>query len=208
MCWNAEVSLRTFIYGATSALICLYFQTIPLSCIILSFSFTLMQLLEYFAWTYIDNKVAIYYLSIIGMFLIFMQQFLACYYITDKVLKNIMLTIFIVYFILYCIFVLPKVKFNMKKGVNGHLEWEWLNYPPLFMFTALMLYFVPSLLGKHYAGAFFSGTTILASLYFYYKYKTWGTMWCYFSNIIWMFIVPLSIYRYYYGVNKLWFLNY
>lgn len=208
MCWNAEVSLRTFIYGAISALICLYLQTIPVSVIIMCSAFTAIQLLEYFAWTYIDNKPVIYYLSVIGTLLILMQQFLMSYFITDKVLQQIMLKVFIIYFIMYCIFVLPRTKFNMKKGENGHLEWEWAQIPPLVLFAALMLYIVPILLDKNYIGAFFTVATILVSLYFYYKYKTWGTMWCYFSNIIWAFFVAFSIYRYFYGVKKTWFWNY
>jgi hypothetical protein len=208
MCWNAEVSLITFIYGAISALICLYLQTMPVSVIIICLAFTTMQLLEYFAWTYIDNKVAIYYLSIIGMLLIFMQQFLMCYYVTDKVLQQILLKVFFVYIIIYCIFILPKIKFNMKKGANGHLEWDWAKMPPLFLFVGLMFYFVPILLGKNYVGTFFNGLFISLSLYFYYKYNTWGTMWCYFSNIFWVFLILFSLYKYYYGVNKLWFFNY
>jgi hypothetical protein len=208
MCWNAEVSLKTFIYGTISALICTYLQGIPFKVIIITWFFTAMQLLEYFAWTYIDNKSVIYYLSAIGVLLIFMQQFLLSYFVSDVALQKIMVKIFIVYFILYCIFVLPKVKFNMKKGENGHLVWEWASLPPLVLFAALMLYIVPILLDKNYIGAFFTVATILVSLYFYYKYKTWGTMWCYFSNIIWVFFVLFSTYRYFYGVKKIWFWNY
>jgi hypothetical protein len=208
MCWNAEVSLRTFIYGTISALICTYLHSIPFRVVIITWVFTAMQLLEYFAWTYIGNKSIIYYLSAIGLLLIFMQQFLLSYFVSDGALQIIMLKAFIIYFIMYCIFVLPTTKFNMKKGENGHLVWEWLNIPPAFLFAALMLYIVPILLDKNYIGAFFTVTTILVSLYFYYKYKTWGTMWCYFSNIIWVFFVLFSIYRYFYGVKKTWFWNY
>jgi|LakMenEpi03Aug12_release.lakeMendotaPanAssembly.Ray.scaffolds.fasta_scaffold97534_3 hypothetical protein len=211
MCWSAEVSLKTFLIGTISAIICLYLDAIPKSLIVVSWSFTLVQLLEYFTWTYINDKPKIYYLSIIGLLLIFLQLFLACYYYVKNNNKNLqrgLFISFIIYIIAYCIFVLPKTKFNMKKGANGHLEWEWLEMPPIFLLGGLIFYIMPILFNKNYAGLIFTLITILISLYYYYKYKTWGTMWCYFSNIIWIFFILFSLYRIYFGLEKTWFWDY
>ena len=60
MCWNADVSLKTFIIGSISALICLYLHEISEVTIMIVFSFTLIQLLEYFAWKYINDKNIFY----------------------------------------------------------------------------------------------------------------------------------------------------
>jgi len=83
--------------------------------IVISWSFTLIQLLEYFAWTYINDKTKIYYLSIIGVLIIFLQIFLLCYYVENKKFKRGLFIGLIIYIIAYCIFVLPKNKLNMKK---------------------------------------------------------------------------------------------
>jgi len=205
MCWSAEDSLKTFLIGTISAIICLYLNKIPAFVIITSWSFTLMQLLEYFTWTYINDKLKIYYLSIIGVLIIFFQIFLLCYYVKNKKLQRGLFIGLILYVIAYCIFVLPKTKFTMKKGANGHLEWEWSEMPPIFLLGGLMFYIIPLLFSKNYAGVIFSLVTILVSLYYYYQYKTWGTMWCYFSNIIWIFFILFSLYRIYFGLEKMWF---
>ena len=56
MCWNAEVSLNTFIFGFISAIIVYLFGYINIGLILIILSFTSIQLLEYFIWTYIDNE--------------------------------------------------------------------------------------------------------------------------------------------------------
>jgi hypothetical protein len=208
MRWSAEVSLKTFLIGTISAIICLYLNKIPSSVIVISWSFTLIQLLEYFTWTYINDKTKIYYLSIIGLLLIFLQMFLMCYYIKNKKLQGGLFIGLIIYVIAFIIFVLPKTKFNMKKVANGYLEWEWFKLPPIFLLGILLFYIIPILFSGNYAGVIFSLVTILISLYYYYKYNTWGTLWGYFSNIIWSFFILFSLYRVYFGLEKTWFWDY
>jgi hypothetical protein len=208
MCWNAEVSLKTFMYGLCSALICTYLGNIPMNSIYITMSFTLMQLFEYFAWTYLDNKKVIYYLSIIGAFLIFLQVFLRSYLLENPIHKQIMMQLLFVFMVVYFIFILPTTKFNMKRGINGHLEWEWLDWPKVFIMAGLFFYIMPNLLRKQYISSIIMVCLILITLYNYHEYKTWGTMWCYFSNVLWLYIVFVSVYKYYYGVKNVWFWMY
>jgi hypothetical protein len=207
MCWNADVSLKTFIIGSISALICLYLHEISEVTIMIVFSFTLIQLLEYFAWKYINDKNIIYYLSIIGQIIIFTQLFLLNYFVHNKKYQKGLMMAFFMYIFLYIIFVLPKSKFNMKKGINGHLEWEWLKMPIIFLFLEFLLYSVSSLLNKNYLSLLFILITIFISLYNYYKYNTWGTMWCYFSNVLWFVFILFSFGKKY-GYIKSWSLDY
>lgn len=189
-------------YGLCSAIICTYLGTTPMFIIYITMSFTLMQLLEYFAWTYLDNKKVIYYLSIIGLLLIFLQQFLMSYFLKNPIHRQIMLTLLFGFIVLYGIFVLPTARFNMKRGINGHLEWEWLKLPKIFIMFALFFYVAPSVLDKYLLSAIFVIVTVCYSLYNYYQYNTWGSMWCYFSNVLWVYFVFVSVYKYYYGVNN------
>ena len=208
MCWNAEISIRTFLIGTISAIICLYLDKIPVPVIVVSLSFTLMQLLEYFTWTYINDKPKIYYLSIFGLLLIFAQLLLMCYYVKNKKIQKGLFIGLIIYVMAYCMFVLPKTKFSMKKGENCHLKWEWLDIPPIFALGLVAFYIIPVLFSGNYAGVIFTSITVCISLYNYYKYKTWGTLWCYFSNFIWSFFVLFSLYRTYFGLEKTWFWDY
>lgn len=185
-------------YGLCSAMICAYLGTIRVELIYIAMSFTSIQLLEYFAWTYLDNKKVIYYLSIIGLLLIFLQLFLMSYTIQNSTYRKYMLALLFGLIVLYGIYVLPTTRFNMKKGMNGHLEWEWLKLPNLFLISTLFFYVVPSLLSKYILSAIFAIITVGYSLYNYHQYNTWGTMWCYFSNVIWLYLVFVSVYKYYY----------
>ena len=201
MCWNAEVSLKTFMYGLCSAVICAYLGTIRFDIVYITMSFTSIQLLEYFAWTYLDNKKVIYYLSIIGLLLIFLQLFLLSYTIKNPAYRKHMLALLFGFIVLYGIYVLPTARFNMKKGINGHLEWEWFNWPKIFMMVGLFFYIMPAVLDKYTLSAIFTIVTVCYSLYNYYQYKTWGTMWCYVSNVLWVYFVFVSIFKYYYGIK-------
>ena len=48
MCWNAEVSLNTFIFGMISMIIVIIFNKISYKIILFTLTLTLIQLLEYY----------------------------------------------------------------------------------------------------------------------------------------------------------------
>ena len=73
MCWNAEISLNTFIFGCISAIIVYLLGVVNINIIIILLSFTSMQLLEYFIWQNIDNIKINEILSKIGLFIIGIQ---------------------------------------------------------------------------------------------------------------------------------------
>lgn len=196
MCYNPEVSLTTFIFGCIVAII-IYNLTIeyrPLIIILLSF--TSMQFLEFLAWTYYNNIEINRLLSKIGLFIIFIQMFLMQFLLLEGKLKKWSLIIFAFVAILFIIIQLPKINFKMKKGENKHLIWYWLDLPIYWIIIGLLFYLIPAYFNK-YNNKFlfvFALITLIISLYFYYKYKTWGTMWCYISNILWIiFLLYLLI---------------
>ena len=84
MCWNEEVSLNTFLYGTISAIIVIFLNKIPIRTILLVYTVSLIQLMEYFTWKNINNKEVIHYLSISGIFILLLQVLL----ISNNNLKN------------------------------------------------------------------------------------------------------------------------
>ena len=84
MCWNEEVSLNTFLYGTISAIIVILLNKIPIRTILLVYTVSLIQLMEYFTWKNINNKEVIHYLSISGIFILLLQVLL----ISNNNLKN------------------------------------------------------------------------------------------------------------------------
>jgi hypothetical protein len=189
MCWNASVSLNTFIFGLVCASIAVIFGNYDKAFLLIPLSLSLIQLLEYFAWNNINNKKIINILSYIGLFIIFIQVFLLNYLFTNGKIRIILLTIMFSLLLLFLIIEFKNVKFTMEKGKNDHLIWYWLDVPIIWIFITIMFYLIPLYFSKYIYGFYFVLISIIISLYFYFKYKTWGTMWCYMSNLIWVYIL-------------------
>lgn len=193
MCWNAEISLNTFIFGIISAIIVILLNKINYFIILFIFSVSLMQLLEYFAWKNIDNKENIYYLSIIGFFIILFQIIILNYGFLNKNDRQIALIIILIFSIQIFIYNYQNNKFNMEVGENKHLIWHWVDIPLPLLIIVLIFYIYP-VFRNGYIPFLLITVPLLISFYYYYKYKTWGTMWCYFSNFIWLVLIGKSIY--------------
>ena len=198
MCWNADVSLNTFIYALISLTIVIALNKINSIDILISLSVSSMQLFEYFAWKNIHNKKIIYQLSLIAGPLIIFSQLLLINYGNLHGIERI-ISIILIFIILYLcmIYNYYNNKFDMEVGGNGHLIWYWVDVPPILLLFIFIFYLYP--LSKRNDIIPFIGISIFLfiSLYYYYKYKTWGTMWCYFSNIIWLVLIIKSIYLYF-----------
>jgi hypothetical protein len=189
MCWNAEVSLNTFLYGLVSAIIVYVLNIVPSYIILILMSITLMQLLEYFAWTYIDNEKINEILSIIGLHIIFLQIFLVNYYGSEEKYRKYLLSTIIILYVLFVLIEFKNINFRMSKAENGHLRWHWLDLPIPWIIIGLLCYIIPSLFTKNLYGFYFIIIPLSISLYTYYRYSTWGSMWCYLSNFAWLFLL-------------------
>jgi len=195
MCWNAEVSLNSFIFGAISFIIVIAINTIDYKYLLLPLAVTSMQLIEYFAWKNINNKTAIAFISLMGMSVILLQLLI----INITILHGKELIIVLIALLLASLVVLTYVlnnnKLRMEKGINGHLVWYWADVPlPLLIFI-LSFYFYVSFKnnGKFKLIIIMAFILLLISIYSYYKYKTWGSMWCYYSNYGWIFFIGYSL---------------
>jgi len=195
MCWNAEVSLNSFIFGVISFIITMSINTIDYKYLLLPLTVSSMQLVEYFAWKNINNKEAIAIISLMGMSLILLQIVI----INITVLHGKELIIILILILLASLVILTYVinnnKLRMEKGVNGHLMWHWADIPiPLLIFI-LSFYFYASFRnnGKFRLIIILAFILLLISIYSYYRYKTWGSMWCYYSNYGWIFFIGYSL---------------
>ena len=193
MCYNSTVSLNTFLFGLGVACLAYYTKIIPNYGIIILLSFSAMQLLEFFAWTYYDNRKINRILSIIGMMIIITQVILLNYYLPDKKIRNILLFLIFIFLLLFIIIDLKNVNFSMKRGENKHLIWYWLDLPLIWIIIGLSFYLIPVYLYGNLLIILFMITILVISLYFYWKYKTWGSMWCYFSNLLWLYVLIMII---------------
>jgi hypothetical protein len=179
MCWNKSVSLNTFLFGLFAVCLAVYNKVITPFGGLGAMALISMQLVEYFAWTYLGNKDAIALLSKVGLGLIGVQPLLVHLEIFKTYLVPL---VYLGYVALYLGVTLSTTEFTMVKAPNGHLSWNWLTRSPLLISIWLAFLILPFLYTNY---IIFLGLLIpvLISLYTYYKDNTWGSMWCWFSNI-------------------------
>jgi hypothetical protein len=182
MCWNATVSLNTFLFSFFGVNFAYFNNIINIYEYLFFYSFISIQLLEYFTWKHLHNKKINKLLSQLGLFLIFLQPLLIIL-IPNNVKFNIKATLITLYLIFFSlIFFSIKNDFSMEKAPNGHLAWNWLKYPPLIVLLWLTFYLVILLYAKKYILFAINAIIVLTIYYTYYKTNTWGSLWCWIAN--------------------------
>ena len=184
MCWNAKVSLNTFLFSLFGISFAYFNNVIGFFEFLYFLSFISMQLLEYFTWNYLHNKNMNKFLSKIGLFLLFIQVplfILSCNKVDDK-LKSLLLGVYLI-FSVFSIFYFP-VDFSMNKASNGHLAWNWLLFPNIVIFIWILFQVGLFFYQKEYT-KFILFLIIVSSIYYtYYKTNTWGSLWCWIANLL------------------------
>lgn len=210
MCWNAEVSLNTFIFSSFVLLLIIYNNTytkykikeLTVNAYIFLMSFILMQLLEYFIWRNINNAYYNNIFSLCASFIIVVQPVASLMMLTNETLKTSMIFMYLFLAIPYSIYQYSINKIYSSVTPMGHLYWSFLGnnrYETIFIWAIYLFFFLFSLFyNGNYAGFIFGITTLSLSIYNYYNDKPIGSMWCWLANSIMI----------YYAVYLLFYLPY
>jgi len=195
MCWSKEVSSGTFLF-TTIVMGILWsakykselFHSVTVYLFVFSFSF--MQLAEFFLWTSIEtrnarmNQIA----SIAGWCLIRIAQPIAALLLLPPsyvYLRNVLLPTYIASLVSTTLYksMYNPIQFKTIIGKNGHLEWLWNDLQGLEK-NNVLLYFVcmATLFLRFPFGALGSLVLLLFSVFYYGN--TWGSNWCYLVNVI------------------------
>ena len=109
---------------------------------------------------------------------------------------KIKIKLFLLYILFGFIFGLYKsynpINFHTTVGKDGHLLWEWLNYKGyanILLAIGILFYVIPILYINNNLLSLFVITSLLLSLIFYFKYKTFGSMWCWISNTFLLYVI-------------------
>jgi len=178
MCWNATVSLQSFLFGIGAICLGSYYG-IPFPLLLFYSTIVFMQLIEYIVWTYPHLN---FYASIGAVFLLFLQPIASI--LTMKDYRIISIVSYIALTLVYYMYhgVHPD-EYHMYPGTNGHLVWKWLrNTSVLWIYFLFLL--VPVFLTTSIDMNLLIMITLVASLYGYYKANTWGSMWCWLINLL------------------------
>jgi hypothetical protein len=189
MCWNASVSLNTYILGLFSSLFSYLNGASNIYLFIFYQSFISMQLIEYFTWSKtFSNKL----LSQISLFLIICQPILSI--INIKILPDTipyLLAAYIIFIvILYTIIVpLHTIDFSMIQSKNGHLSWNWLKLNVYIIFIWYVFLSVRWVIDRDYLTLIVITTLLIITLILYKNTNTFGSLWCWIVAILSFYLI-------------------
>ena len=188
MCWSAEVSLQSFSIGILAVFIA-YRNGLSLPTTLFCLTIVFMQLIEFFVWTYMDNKQVNFIASVSANTLLWLQPIAS---ILTLERKQAIPAFFLYIGLSFFAFLIPKDKplgeiYKMTQGDNAHLVWHWLQKDTRTMIS-LLVYFVflfgPLVYQKQWLLLTLATSTLGLSLYSFSKDNTWGSMWCWLVNYI------------------------
>ena len=195
MCWNASVSLNTFVFGVFASLFAYFNGVITILDVICYLSVIIIQLIEYFVWskTYSNSL-----LSQIAFFVIFCQPIFKILSIEEKpeLIQYLLLTYFIFVIIVYTIITpLNTVDFSMVPSKNGHLSWKWVNCNLLIILIWYMFLASRLIIDKLYSTLTLLTIFLIISIILYKDTQTWGSMWCWVANITSFYFILKVFYK-------------
>lgn len=200
MCWNQSVSMNTFILGIFAILFAYFNKIIDVYQAIFIGSICLMQLIEFFLWRNIKNKKKNIFWSNAAVLVLFIHPFLSILTIPKN--HNVVLLTFMAIYLSFNLFSIinrlngKNKQLNPNKidnfatiGKNKHLRWNWLAISPYRIFFYVFFLLVPLLFWKDKFVFLVILATFVLSLIFFSKDGTWGSMWCWSSNIISLYLI-------------------
>lgn len=187
MCWNAKVSIQSFALGITAVFFA-YAKGLSIPTTLFCLTIVFMQLIEYVAWTNIENPDINYQVSLWANFLLWLQPVASILTLSP--------TLSVPFLALYSLLTLLgkliepgplRERYRMYAGENKHLVWNWLQkdvYTTVSLVVYFFFLFVPLLFSGQFTILFLAISTLGISLYSFWKDNTWGSMWCWLVNYI------------------------
>ena len=188
MCWNAEVSLNTFLFSGFILCLIIYnnaytrYKIPELNNVwmyIFLGSIMLMQLIEFFIWRNLKtsyNKV----FSILAVLLLLFQPIASMMLISDVNIRNTIIAIYTVLAAPYSIYKFSTE--NVHSVVSdGHLQWKFFNTP---IFLWLFFFLFGFVYEKYWVLIGLAVFLLLIVYYNHVKHNTAGSMWCWAVNSI------------------------
>jgi len=195
MCWNANISLNTYIFGLFASSFAFYNGDIKMPAFIFYQSIIAIQLIEYFIWSKtFSNRL----LSQLGLLLILSQPIFNIIKIESKpfLIPYILVSYLLFVAILY-LFIIPinTINFSSVPHKNGHLSWNWLNWNILIILIWYIFLSSRWIIDKIYLSFIFITLLLIITIVLYKKSNTWGSLWCWFCNIFSFYYILKVFYK-------------
>lgn len=215
MCWNQYVSINTFVFSAVVLMLIAFnnkyskykiqdFQSKYVYFFVISV--ISMQLIEFFIWRNINNKMMNNIFSVIGFLLLIIQPFASLMLLKNKYVKTQLISFYTIISLIYIIYNLSTHTPTTSVSKTGHLKWDWVNktHSPFLFFMYLFFSFFSGLYERIYAPIIYSTILLLTTYITYSTDNTVGSIWCWFINAISLYYAfKLLIYLPYFEKSRI-----
>lgn len=191
MCWNAAISLNTFLFSSFVLLLIIYNNAFTAYKIpelnnpwIYAFiaSFVLMQLIEFFIWRNINNRFYNNVFSILASLLLAMQPAISIMILSNIQLRNILLTLYLLLAVPYSAYKLSTKRIYTEISSRHHLIWNFFDITQIIRGIWLFFLLFSLVYEQKWFAVIFG---LVALLVAYINYKNDGSVrsiWCWGVN--------------------------
>ncbi len=200
MCWNASVSLKTWYFALFGFIIGLIGKQLPFSILLFGLLFSSMQLIEYYLWTNLNHEDKNKFYSKIAYIVILLEPLFALFIAHSYKLFSIDITKFLIVFYILYIAIFTKMNYHKLNfitniGNNGHLDWGFTKDKGLLHNLIWFgLFYFGIFMTKNIVFIILGTFTLLYSLYKTNFDGTSNSLWCYYSNILWVYIIVRNLF--------------
>ena len=193
MCWNAEVSLNTFLFSSFVLALIIYnnqftkykIQELNNKWMYLFFaSFILIQLTEFFIWKNINNPYYNQVFSTIGVILLLMQPIASMMILPNEKLRNLLLISYSLFAIPYSIYNFMYKRMHSTVSTNGHLDWKFFHTNAVVWAVWLFFFLFSLIYERKLVPIIFACIALFISYLNYKNGNTVGSMWCWVINSV------------------------
>ena len=194
MCWNATVSLNTFLFSSFVLLLIIYNNTYTkykiheLNNVYIYIFFALfisIQLIEFFIWRNVNNQFYNNIFSITATMVLFLQPIVSIMIISsnDK-LRNSLVLCYLLLAIPYSIYSFSTKHIHTVVGESGHLKWYFFDTNPIIWTTWMFFFLFSFFYEKKFGGFIFGMITLIITYINYQNDGTMWSMWCWVVNAL------------------------
>ena len=191
MCWNANVSLNTFLFSGCVLALIIYNNSFTQYKIqelnnkwvyFLIASFVFMQLIEFFIWKNINNPFYNNMFSICATLLILVQPVASIMIVTNVQLRTLLLISYLLPTIPYSMYAFSSKPVHSVVSKSGHLNWQFIESSLVGWMFWLFFFLFSIIYEKMWVGLIFAAVTLIISGLNYKNDNSIGSMWCWSVN--------------------------
>lgn len=143
-----------------------------------------MQLIEFFIWKNINNKIYNNMFSIMATLLLLLQPVASIMILQNIELRNLLLASYLLVAMPYSIYKFSSKHIHSVISKSGHLQWKFFRTNPIIWITWLFFFVFSFIYEKRWLGIIFAIVALIITFINYNNDHTVWSMWCWSVNSV------------------------